>query len=58
MGKIRMKKSAGPDEISQECLLLGKSVLAGPLTTIITMPQLKLLVLLPYIEPREKSLEF
>ena len=58
MGKIRMKKSAGPDEISQECLLLGKSALAGPLTTIITMPQLKLLVLLPYIEPREKSLEF
>ena len=58
MGKTRMKKSAGPDEISQACLLLGKSVLAGPLTTIITMPQLKLLVLLPYIEPREKSLEF
>ena len=35
MGKMRMKKSAGPDEISQECLLLGKSVIAGPLTTII-----------------------
>ena len=32
MDKMRMNKSAGPDEISQECLLLGKSVLAGPLT--------------------------
>ena len=35
MGKMKMKKSAGADEISQECLLLGKSILAGPLTTII-----------------------
>ena len=30
-----MKKNAGPDEISQECLLIGKSILARPLTTII-----------------------
>ena len=35
MKKMKMKKSAGPDEISQECLLIGKGVLAGPLTTII-----------------------
>ena len=35
MRKMKMKKSAGSDEISQECLLLGKSVLASPLTKII-----------------------
>ena len=35
MGKMKMKKSAGADDITQECLLLGKSILAGPLTTII-----------------------
>ena len=35
MGQMRMKKSAGSDEISQECLLLGKSQLARPLTHII-----------------------
>ena len=32
---MKMKKSAGPDEISQECLLIGKSILAKPLTAII-----------------------
>ena len=26
--KMKMEKSAGPDEISQECLLIGKSTLA------------------------------
>ena len=35
MKKMKMKKSAGPDEISQECLLIGKSILAKPLTLII-----------------------
>ena len=35
MGKMKAKKSAGADEISQECLLLGKRTLAGPLTGII-----------------------
>ena len=34
MKKMKMKKSAGPDEISQECLLIGKNILARPLTTI------------------------
>ena len=37
MGKMKMKKSAGADEISQECLLLGKSTLASPLTAIINI---------------------
>ena len=32
MGKMKMKKSAGADEISQEYLLIGKNVLAEPLT--------------------------
>ena len=32
---MQNKKSAGADEISQECLLLGKDVLAEPLTAII-----------------------
>ena len=35
MGKMQNKKSARADEISQECLLLGKSILAKPLTAII-----------------------
>ena len=35
MKKMKLKKSAGPDEISQECLLIGKSMLAKPLTKII-----------------------
>ena len=35
MKKMKMKKSAGQDNISQECLLIGKSILASPLTTII-----------------------
>ena len=35
MGKMKMKKSAGADEITQECLLLGKSILASPLTKIV-----------------------
>ena len=35
MGNMKMKKSAGMDDISQECLLIGKSVLAAPLTQII-----------------------
>ena len=35
MEKMKKKKSAGADDISQECLLIGKSTLAGPLTTII-----------------------
>ena len=32
---MKMKKSAGADEIPQECLLLGKSILASPITKII-----------------------
>ena len=35
MSKMKKKKSAGPDEISQECLLIGKRILAAPLTKII-----------------------
>ena len=35
MRKMQNKKSAGADEISQECLLLGKSILARPLTAIL-----------------------
>ena len=35
MSKMQKKKSAGADEISQECLLLGRNVLAAPLTAII-----------------------
>ena len=35
MKDMRKKKSAGHDNISQECLLLGKNVLATPLTRII-----------------------
>ena len=33
---MKMKKSAGADEIAQECLLLGKSILASTLTKIIS----------------------
>ena len=36
IGKMKMKKSAGADEIAQECLLLGKSILASTLTKIIS----------------------
>ena len=32
---MKKKKSAGQDEISQECLLIGKTMLAKPLTNII-----------------------
>ena len=35
MKEMRKKKSAGHDNISQECLLLGKNVLAAPLMRII-----------------------
>ena len=35
MKEMRNKKSAGHDNISQECLLMGKKVLAVPLTRII-----------------------
>ena len=35
MGKMKSKKSAGNDDISQECLLLGKGILAAPLTALI-----------------------
>ena len=35
MKEMRMKKSAGHDNISQECLLLGKNVLAMLPTRII-----------------------
>ena len=35
--KMQNKKSAGADEISQECLLLGKSVLAKLLTANFVM---------------------
>ena len=31
MSKMQKKKSAGADEISQECLLMGRNVLASPL---------------------------
>ena len=35
MKSMKMKKSGGPDEISQECLLIGRYALAKPLTNII-----------------------
>ena len=35
MDKMKKKKSAGLDGISQECLLLGSDILSAPLTRII-----------------------
>ena len=35
MKSMKMKKSAGPDEISQECLLIGINALVKPLNIII-----------------------